>query len=104
MSRRCIIGLFSPRVGGDQDDSGPERVSPGSVGGSEPVKAAAGTQGCRHRGRDGNDELAPQKQPRTRQARNVLKDSERWAEVEQGVANRTSGLPMGLGRIMWCEP
>ena len=27
------------------------------------------------------------------------------AEVEQGVANRTSGLPIGLGmRIMWCEP
>ena len=23
--------------------------------------------------------------------------AERWAEVEQGVANRTSGLPIGLG-------
>jgi hypothetical protein len=23
--------------------------------------------------------------------------AERWAEVEEGVANRTSGLPIGLG-------
>ena len=58
------IVLFAPRIGGDQDHSGPERISASSISGSEPVHVATRSQGRRHRGRDGNDELAPsQREP-----------------------------------------